>query len=79
MPSFTDYIKNGLRINMQVAIDYTLSNGKIDDPSSFHYLDPDKDICNPYETAIRAVGQIIEPLSLGQNYAAYGFGGIPFG
>lgn len=37
--SFLDYIMGGCEINVQVAIDFTLSNKAVNDPSSLHYLD----------------------------------------
>ena len=62
---------------MQVAIDYTLSNGITSEPNSYHYLDPAQKVMNPYQTAIKAIGSIVEPLSYGNKFYAYGFGGIP--
>lgn len=38
-PNIMEYMKSEWYINMSVAIDYTLSNGKPSDPSSLHYLD----------------------------------------
>lgn len=38
--SFLDYITNGCEINLNVAIDFTASNGLSHNPSSLHYLDP---------------------------------------
>ena len=34
-----EYMKSEWYINIIVAIDYTLSNGKHTDPQSLHYLD----------------------------------------
>ena len=47
---------------MHLAIDYSISNGEVDDPSSLHYVDPENpDLQNPYEQAIRKIGEIMEP------------------
>jgi hypothetical protein len=37
-PTFIDYLKDGLKINLCVAIDYTASNGETNEPSSLHFL-----------------------------------------
>lgn len=37
-PIFIDYLKGGMQINVSVAIDYTASNGQINEPSSLHFL-----------------------------------------
>ena len=39
-PIFIDYLKGGMQINVSVAIDYTASNGQINEPSSLHFLGP---------------------------------------
>jgi hypothetical protein len=37
-PTFIDYLKGGMQINICVAIDYTASNGEMIEPSSLHFL-----------------------------------------
>lgn len=37
-PSFIDYLRGGMQINLYVAIDYTASNGEMSHPNSLHYL-----------------------------------------
>ncbi|CAB4058421.1 Copine-3,Copine-9,Copine-5,Copine-2,Copine-8 [Lepeophtheirus salmonis] len=55
--SFMDYILSGLQVNFTLAIDFTASNGNPDSPSSLHNRnDPN----NPYLTAIRAVGGVVQ-------------------
>jgi hypothetical protein len=39
---FTDYLTNGLQMSMVVAIDFTASNGIQHQPSSLHYVGPNK-------------------------------------
>lgn len=34
--TFLEYIFGGCEINLAIAIDFTLSNGKVDDPTSLH-------------------------------------------
>lgn len=38
--SFLDYIFGGLELTVNIAIDYTLSNGPPTDRNSLHYIDP---------------------------------------
>lgn len=38
--SFLDYIFGGLELTVNVAIDYTLSNGPPTDPNSLHFINP---------------------------------------
>jgi copine 5/8/9 len=37
-PTFIDYLKGGMQINLCVAIDYTASNGEMSQASSLHFL-----------------------------------------
>lgn len=54
--SFLEYIFGGCEIGLSIAIDYTLSNGNQNQPSSLHYLDMNK---NEYLRAIKAVGSVL--------------------
>ena len=38
--SFLDYIFGGCEIGVQVAVDFTLSNGRVDSRDSLHYINP---------------------------------------
>ena len=49
----------GCEIGVHVAIDYTLSNGKLNSPQSLHYLDP-QTMTNQYTDAINSVVGILE-------------------
>ena len=37
-PNFVDYLRSGWQISLSVAIDFTASNGQINDPTSLHSL-----------------------------------------
>jgi hypothetical protein len=70
--SFEQFVKSG-QINLDIAIDYTESNGKPEDPSSLHYINGKDD----YEDAIKSCGDIIAYYDYDQLFPVYGFGGIP--
>ena len=72
--SFEHYIKNG-QINLDIGIDYTLSNGLPNDPNSLHYMKAEGG--NDYEKAIQSCGKIIAYYDYDQLFPVYGFGGIP--
>lgn len=55
--SFLEYVMNGCSIDLNIAIDFTLSNGNPREPSSLHYFDPNR---NQYLQAIRNVGEILQ-------------------
>ena len=74
--SFEDFIKKG-NINLEIAIDYTESNGEPSDPSSLHYMLEDKK--NDYEIAIKSCADIIAFYDSDQLFPVYGFGGNPNG
>ena len=70
------FIKNG-QINLEIAIDYTLSNENPEEPTSLHYK------CgktpNDYEKVIKSCGDILAYYDSDQLFPVYGFGGIPQG
>ena len=72
--SFEHYIKNG-QINLDIAIDYTESNGSPDDPNSLHYKEAKGG--NDYEKVIKLCGKKIRNYNYDQLFPVYGFGGIP--
>ena len=73
VPSFLDYIKGGTQVNFTVAVDFTGSNGNPHDPSSLHYINP-TGAPNQYQTAIQAVGDIIQDYDSDKMFPALGFG-----
>ena len=75
--SFNEYLSKGWKINLSLAIDFTMSNGKQTSMSSYHYIDPTGDSFNDYQQAIMEVASIVEPYSLDKKFALFGFGGIP--
>jgi hypothetical protein len=74
--SFTDLIKMGLNLNVTMAIDFTASNLNPDDPLSLHYYHTEE---NPYQQAIRRIGEIMIPYDSNGDIGMLGFGGIPKG
>merc|ERR1711963_540893 len=73
VPSFLDYIQGGTQVNFTVAVDFTGSNGNPHDPSSLHYINP-TGAPNQYQTAIQAVGEIIQDYDSDKMFPALGFG-----
>jgi hypothetical protein len=72
--SFIDYIKNGVQLALSIGIDFTASNGQIDDPNSLHRIIPGQ--YNDYEQAIRSCGLIIAFYDYDQLIPVYGFGAV---
>ena len=61
---------------MQVAIDFTGSNGDPALPTSLHYRNPAAGL-NQYQTAIDAVGSVLEFYDTDKVFPVMGFGGCP--
>eukprot|EP00177_Eucheuma_denticulatum_P007258 GFKZ01013209.1.p1 GENE.GFKZ01013209.1~~GFKZ01013209.1.p1 ORF type:complete len:584 (-),score=70.92 GFKZ01013209.1:701-2452(-) len=70
--TFLDYVIGGCEISLVVAIDFTASNGDPAQPGSLHFWDEMQP--NEYESAIRAVGDILAFYDSDQSFPAYGFG-----
>ena len=74
--TFLDYLKKGITINLDIAIDYTYSNNNPDDnPIPLHNTDPRYP--NDYEKAIESCGSIVAFYDDDQLFPVYGFGGRP--
>eukprot|EP00930_Biecheleria_cincta_P034173 TRINITY_DN23632_c0_g1_i1.p1 TRINITY_DN23632_c0_g1~~TRINITY_DN23632_c0_g1_i1.p1 ORF type:complete len:1172 (+),score=217.27 TRINITY_DN23632_c0_g1_i1:111-3626(+) len=71
--SFLDYIRGGLELRMNVAIDFTRSNLGQNNPASFHSM-VHKEEDTAYATAIRALGEVIMTYDSDGMYPVYGFG-----
>lgn len=69
--SFIDYLKGGCEIGLQIAIDFTASNGDPYQSYSRHSLNLDK---NQYSKAIKSVGDILKYYDADQMYPVFGFG-----
>ena len=72
--SFIDYIKNGVQIKLSIGIDFTASNGAINDPNSLHFISPAG--LNDYEQAIKQCGLIMAFYDYDQLFPVYGFGAV---
>ena len=75
IPSFVDYLRGGLELNMIVAIDFTGSNGMPRFPTSLHYMDPNAP--NQYQIAISSISQILMNYDSNKRIPAFGFGAKP--
>jgi hypothetical protein len=71
-PSFVDYLRGGLQLNMAVAIDFTGSNGIPKAPTSLHFMNPNAP--NQYQIAISGISQILLSYDSDKRIAAFGFG-----
>jgi hypothetical protein len=71
-PSFLDFLRGGLQINLAVSIDFTGSNGDPRNPRSLHYMDPVAP--NQYVRAIMSVGDILMEYDTDKMVPAFGFG-----
>jgi len=72
-PTFVDYVTGGCELELQIAIDFTGSNGDPRRPGTLHYLHPDGQL-NDYEKAISAVGGILSKYDSDQKFPVFGFG-----
>ena len=70
--TFADYIAGGCELNVNVAIDFTGSNGDPRIPGTLHYLDPHG--LNDYQKAITAIVGILSKYDSDQIYPVWGFG-----
>eukprot|EP01035_Chromulina_nebulosa_P030660 gene30660-40761_t len=73
-PTFINFIEGGCEISLVVAVDFTASNGHPAEPTSLHYINP-MGALNPYQQAIVAVGNVLQPYDTDHMYPVYGFGG----
>jgi hypothetical protein len=71
-PTFLDFLAGGLKIHLNVAIDFTGSNKHPSDPSSLHFRFGPR--ANQYVTAIQSIGEILGRYDPTQQFSAWGFG-----
>jgi Copine len=69
--SFQDYLRQGLVLNLCVAVDFTSSNGAPNLPRSLHYQSTAA--YNDYEEAMLAVCSAMDPYST-KEHSVWGFG-----
>lgn len=70
--TFLEYIFGGCEINLAIAVDFTLSNGKPDDRDSLH----NKNLgANQYHQALKSVGDILQFYDSDKQFPLFGFGG----
>ena len=67
-------MKNGVHLELTLGIDFTASNGLINNPKSLHYIAPGR--YNDYEQAIKSCGFVIAFYDYDQLFPVYGFGAI---
>jgi len=72
-PTFLDYLRSGLQLNLITAIDFTASNRDPRDPNSLHFLNPSYP--NQYESCIWSIGGVVCPYDTDQLFPVFGFGG----
>ena len=72
--NFLEYVFGGCEINLNIAIDFTLSNGDPrENSNSLHSSDPRR---NEYLKAVRAVGDVLQYYDSDKEIPVYGFGGL---
>jgi len=64
--SFVDAMRMGMKLHVMCAVDYTSSNGIM------HDIKANK--MNPYQTALSAVGQVLEPYDHDRKFSFFGYG-----
>ena len=71
--TFLDYIHKGVKIDLDIGIDFTGSNGMPDEKDSLHYWG-EGEKRNPYESAILKCASIMANYDYDQLFPVYGFG-----
>ena len=70
--SFLEYVFGGCEIGLNIAIDFTGSNGDPKKPSSLHYMhDMER---NEYLKAVKSVGNILQYYDSDKQVPALGYG-----
>jgi hypothetical protein len=75
VPSFVDYLRGNLQLNLITAIDFTGSNGYSQNPQSLHYLHPN--LFNQYQNAMKSIWSVLEPYDYDKRIPSFAFGAIP--
>ena len=72
--TFLDYLKSDVNVGLQIAIDFTSSNGDPQESDSLHSLVSGTK--NDYEVAIESCGNVLQYYDADQLFPVYGFGAI---
>lgn len=75
-PSLVEYLKQGWKIDVSIAVDFSLSNLEINDYRSLHRVNSNGDM-NQYEKALFEVCNVMMPYARDGLFKVYGFGGMP--
>ena len=59
--TFFEFLNGGMQMLFEIGIDFTQSNGVINDSSSKHFIDPVR--LNEYQIAIKSIGEIMQAYS----------------
>ena len=78
-PTFLNYLRGGVQLNVMVAVDFTASNGSPSQSSSLHYMQNNNGQLNQYQKAIQGVCDILLCYDYDKQIPVYGFGGKPSG
>eukprot|EP01084_Bolivina_argentea_P257252 433371_1 len=70
---FLSYLQGATELSLMVAIDFTGSNGFVNDPQSLHYI-YEHFKPSPYQDALRQICGIVAPYDSDQQFPVWGFG-----
>jgi len=77
-PTFLEYLRSGIQLNVMIAIDFTQSNGNPKSMNSLHAIRKDG-VLNDYQKAIQGVCEILLCYDYDKKVPIFGFGGKPQG
>ena len=75
-PSLVSYLREGWKVDVSIAVDFSLSNLEINDYRSLHRVNSNGDM-NQYEKALFEVCNVMMPYARNEQFKVYGFGGMP--
>lgn len=75
-PSLVEYLRQEWKIDVSVAVDFSLSNLEINDYRSLHKVNSNGEM-NQYEKALFEVCNVMLPYAHEGQFKAYGFAGMP--
>jgi len=70
---FVDYVTGGCEVQLNIAIDFTGSNGDPRKPGTLHHFNTDGSY-NDYEKVIHSLGSILSNYDADKMYPVWGFG-----